>query len=167
MNLLVGPKPLRALETVPLRVGRRTVHHCMYGLPHQRGDGTVLRLEALEIRVKFYKAIVVNTLLWGCETWSMTSMHRRRLESCHHNCLRSILRISKIQRIRNSEIRERAGISTMRNMHELRRARYLHKIVWMDAHWCGNQRYVRAISCAHNLETDVFVTIVSARNYCC
>ena len=55
---------------------------------------------------------------------------------------------------------------------KLRRARYLHKIAWMDAHWCGNQRYVRAIaawkpSCAHNLETDVFVTIVSARNYCC
>ena len=102
----------------------------------------------LEIRVKFYKAVVVNTLLWGCETWSMTSRHRRRLESCHHTCLRSILRISKIQRIRNSEIRERAGISTMRNMYELRRARYLHKIARMDAHWCGNQRYVRALLAA-------------------
>ena len=28
----------------------------------------------LEIRVKFYKAVVVNTLLWGCETWSMGMM---------------------------------------------------------------------------------------------
>ena len=102
----------------------------------------------LEIRVKFYKAVVVNTLLWGCETWSMTSRHRRRLESCHHTCLRSILRISKFQRIRNSETRERAGISTMRDMYELRRARYLYKISQMDAHWCGNQRYVRALLAA-------------------
>ena len=78
----------------------------------------------------------------------MTSRHRRRLESCHHTCLRSILRISKIQRIRNSEIRERAGISTMRDMYELRRARYLHKIARMNAHWCGNQRYVRALLAA-------------------
>ena len=100
----------------------------------------------LEIRIKFYKAVIVNTLLWGSETWGMTARHRRQLESFHHTCLRSILRISRMQRIRNSEIRERANISTMRDMYELRRARYLHKIARMNAHWCaGKHRYVRAL----------------------
>ena len=93
----------------------------------------------LEIRVKFYKAVIVNTLLWGCETWGMTARHRRQLESFHHTCLRSILRISRMQRISNSEIRERANISTMRDMYELRRARYLHKIARMNAHWCAGK----------------------------
>ena len=55
-------------------------------------------------------------------------------------------RISRMQRIRNSEIRERANISTMRDMYELRRARYLHKIARMNAHWCaGKHRHVRAL----------------------
>ena len=41
---------------------------------------------------------------------------------------------------------ERAGISTMRDMYALRRARYLHKIAGMNAHWCaGKHRYVRAL----------------------
>jgi len=102
----------------------------------------------LEIRVKFYTTVIDNTLLWGCETWSMMSKHRRQLENFHHICLRSILRISRMQKIRNSEIWERADISTMRNMYKLRRARYLHKISQMDSHWCGRQRYVRALLAA-------------------
>ena len=90
-----------------------------------------------------------ETFLWRKESLVLSrTPTKERLESCHHTCLRSILRISKIQRIRNSEIRERAGISTMRDMYELRRARYLYKISQMDAHWCGNQRYVRALLAA-------------------
>ena len=63
----------------------------------------------------------------------MYSTCRKHMQ-VHHTCLRSILCISKMQRIRNTEIRERVGISAMRDMYELRRARHLHKIARVNAH---------------------------------
>jgi hypothetical protein len=86
----------------------------------------------VEYRVKLYTALVVNTLLWGCESWALKREHIRRLESFHHTCLRSILRISKLQRITNVEIRRRANNALpMETQMELRRCRWLHKISHM------------------------------------
>lgn len=83
-------------------------------------------------RVKFYKALVINTLLWGCESWALKKEHIRKLEAFHHTCLRSILRISKLQRIRNVEIRRRANnVLSLESMLELRRCRWLHKVAQM------------------------------------
>ena len=56
----------------------------------------------------------------------------RKLEAFHHTCLRSILRISKLQRIRNVEIRRRANnVLSLESMLELRRCRWLHKVAQM------------------------------------
>ena len=50
-------------------------------------------------------------------------------------CNTSMLKISRIQRIRNSEIREKAGgMTKIEDMVTLRRARWLHKIVIVPAH---------------------------------
>ena len=53
----------------------------------------------IEYRVKFYKALVINTLLWGCKGWALKKEHIRKMEVFHHAFLRSILRITKSQHI--------------------------------------------------------------------
>ncbi len=108
----------------------------------------------IEIRAKFYKAVVINTVLYGCETWALTSKHIRRLKSFHHKCLRSMLRISIMQKIRSSEIRERAGgMMDIEDMLTLRRARWLHKIAIMPADR-GSKKIVRKLLAAWVTSAD-------------
>ena len=34
-----------------------------------------------------YEAVVLNLLLYGCETWAITQHMQKRLQSFHHRCL--------------------------------------------------------------------------------
>ena len=47
----------------------------------------------LDTKLKVYRAIVMPTLLYGCETWTVYQRHARTLNRFHLNCLRKILRI--------------------------------------------------------------------------
>ncbi|KAL8570335.1 hypothetical protein ACOMHN_035753 [Nucella lapillus] len=44
-------------------------------------------------KLKVYKTIVLTSLLYGCETWTLYRRHIRQLERCHMRSLRSILGI--------------------------------------------------------------------------
>jgi hypothetical protein len=46
------------------------------------------------LRLCTYNAIVVNLLLWGCESWALKEEDRRRIEVFHHRCLGRMLNIS-------------------------------------------------------------------------
>ena len=39
-----------------------------------------------KIRRRLFMAIVINLLLWGCETWALTKQQHQRLESCFNKC---------------------------------------------------------------------------------
>jgi len=90
-----------------------------------------------KLRLRTYNAIVVNLLLWGCESWALKAEDRRRIEVFHHRCLRRMLNITiydvKEQHISNREVRKRMGSYKMEQTMELRRARWLEKISHMGA----------------------------------
>ena len=44
-------------------------------------------------RVKVYKAVVLTTLLYGCEAWTVYRRHEKQLQQFHTRCLRRILNI--------------------------------------------------------------------------
>ena len=46
---------------------------------------------SIKLRKKIYEAIVANLMLWGCESWGLLEEDKRRLEVCHHRCLRKML----------------------------------------------------------------------------
>ena len=48
----------------------------------------------LPTKCQVYKAIPINTLLWGCESWSLTESMRQQLEVFHHKSLRHILGVN-------------------------------------------------------------------------
>ncbi|MHA7927792.1 MAG: hypothetical protein ACX936_21550, partial [Marinobacter sp.] len=80
-----------------------------------------------------YEATVINTLIWGCESWTMSEMNRRRLDSFHHKCIRSIFRLTmhdvKEHRLSNHNLR--AWFDNARKPSDtitLRQANWIHKL---------------------------------------
>ena len=59
-------------------------------------------------KINVYKAVVLPTLLYGCETWTVYSRHAKKLNSFHLKCLRKILRIKQEDKIPDTEVLERA-----------------------------------------------------------
>ena len=51
-----------------------------------------------------------STMLYGCETWSISKVMRDRLEAAEMWLLRRMLRIPWTARMTNEEVRERAGV---------------------------------------------------------
>lgn len=91
----------------------------------------------ITLRLRIYNAIVINLLLWGCESWAIKEEDRRKLEVCHHRCLRRMLHITiyqvKEEKISNKEVRKKLNnCHTISQMIELRRARWLEKISHMN-----------------------------------
>jgi hypothetical protein len=62
----------------------------------------------LETKMAVYTATALNTVLWGCESWTLTDSIKRSLQVFHHRSLRTILNINMFeveeQRITNAEI---------------------------------------------------------------
>ena len=48
----------------------------------------------LDIKLKIYKAVVLPTLLYACETWTVYQRHANRLNHFHLSCLRKLLKSS-------------------------------------------------------------------------
>jgi len=65
----------------------------------------------LNTKVAVYRAVVITTLLYGCESWTTYRRHTRSLDQFHLKCLRRIARIKWQDRIPNREVLSRCGIS--------------------------------------------------------
>ena len=50
------------------------------------------------------------TALYGAEAWGMRSAERRKKNVLEMKCLRSLVGVSRMDRVRNEEVHMRAGI---------------------------------------------------------
>ena len=91
----------------------------------------------LATKLRVLKAVVLPTLLYGSETWAPTVSQLQRLQSFVMRCLRIILRVSVRDKLRNVEIRARAGVMTVESM--IRRRLHLSR---MDLSWVPRQLMV-------------------------
>ena len=57
-----------------------------------------------------YEGVIVPTALHGEEAWGMISAQRRKVNVLEMKCLRSLVGVSRMDRVRNEEVRSRAGI---------------------------------------------------------
>nr|VZI50623.1 unnamed protein product [Spirometra erinaceieuropaei] len=75
-----------------------------------------------------YKAVILSTLLYGAEIWTVYAKQTRRLNHFHLSCLRRILRLNWQDRIPDTDVLERTGIlsiyAKLRHM-QLRRSGHL------------------------------------------
>jgi len=66
---------------------------------------------ALLTKIAVYQAVVLSTLLYGCESWVLYRRSVRRLDEFHMRCLRKIAGIKWQDRVPNTEVLCVCGIS--------------------------------------------------------
>ena len=86
----------------------------------------------LETKVMVYRAVVLSTLLYGSETWTLNAKQARRLERFHQKCLRSICRIKWYHKIPDFEILDRCQIFSLQSLLDRNKLRWTGHVIRMD-----------------------------------
>ena len=91
---------------------RDGVHRMNEGYRASRALKNVLRNRGLGIKAKkcLYEGVIAPTALYGADALGMRSAARRKVNVLEMKCLRSLIGVSRIDRVRNEEVRRRAGI---------------------------------------------------------
>ena len=64
----------------------------------------------LDTKLNVYRSVVLPTVLYAYETWTVYQRHAIRLNHFHTNCLRKLLKIKWQDRIPDTEVLKRAGM---------------------------------------------------------
>ncbi|VDL94813.1 unnamed protein product [Schistocephalus solidus] len=86
----------------------------------------------LNTKLKMYKAVVLKTLLYGAETWTVYSSQARKLNHLQLSCLRRILNLRGQYRITDTEVLEQTGILSLHDMLRRVQLRWSGHLVRMD-----------------------------------
>nr|VZI49578.1 unnamed protein product [Spirometra erinaceieuropaei] len=86
----------------------------------------------LNTKLKMYKAVILSTLLYGAETWTVYTRQARRLNHFHLSCLRRILRLNWQDRIPDTDVLERTGMLSIYSMLRQMQLRWSGRLVRMD-----------------------------------
>ncbi|BHF82815.1 hypothetical protein SprV_0802595400 [Sparganum proliferum] len=86
----------------------------------------------LSTKLKMYKAVILPTLLYAAETWTVYAKQERRLNHFHLSCLRRILRLNRQDRIPDTDVLERTGTLSIYNMLRQMQLRWSGHLVRMD-----------------------------------
>ena len=68
---------------------------------------SVLRNRGLGIKAKkcLYEGVIVPTALYGAEAWIVRSSERRKVNVLEMKCLRSLVGVSRMDRVKNEGVR--------------------------------------------------------------
>ena len=67
----------------------------------------------LVTKLKVYKADVLPTLLYACETWTVYQRHAKKLNHFHLSCLRKLLKIRWQDKIPDTEVLKKAKMQSV------------------------------------------------------
>ena len=72
----------------------------------------MLSNRGLGIKAKkcLYEGLIVPTALYGAGAWGVRSAMRRKVNVLEMKCLSSLVEETRMERVRNEEVRTRAGI---------------------------------------------------------
>nr|VZI06720.1 unnamed protein product [Spirometra erinaceieuropaei] len=86
----------------------------------------------LNTKLKMYKAVILPTLLYGAETWTVYTRQARRLNHFHLICLRRILRLNWQDRIPDTDVLERTRMLSIYSKLRQMQLRWNGHLVRMD-----------------------------------
>ena len=91
---------------------RDVVHRMNEGYRALGALTSLLSNRGLGIKVKkyLYEGVIVPTALYGAEAWGMRRSERRIVNVLEMECLRSLVGVSRMDRVRNEEVLRGAGI---------------------------------------------------------
>ena len=85
-------------------------------------------------KLKVYRAVVLSSLLYGCETWTVYRRHSRQLERFHQRALLSILEIRWQDMVTNTEVFERTNCISIEAMLLKSCLRWKGHVIRMEDH---------------------------------
>ena len=88
----------------------------------------------LDTTLKVYRAVVISSLLYGCETLTIYRRHLKQLERFHQRALRSILGIRWQDRVTNTEVFERTNCISIEAMLLKSCLRWAGHVIRMEDH---------------------------------
>jgi hypothetical protein len=96
--------------------------------------GSVYRCSKPYNKYLLFRAIPMNLLLWGCETWSLQQSLLDKLEVFLHKSIRRILKISMFrvinEKLRNEQVRTTFyAMPCVKNMIAARQLDYIGKLI--------------------------------------
>ena len=88
-------------------------------------------------KIRVYQAVVLTTLLYGGETVTLYWRHIKYLEVFHLRCLPLICEIKWSDRIPNTEVLRRCGISGIENILKTAQFRWVGSVhlLWSAQYW--------------------------------
>ena len=84
---------------------------------------------SLSTKLSVYKAIVLTTLLYASEVWTVHRRHAKKLNRFHLNCLRKLLRVKWQDKVPDTEILEQTGMSSIFTMLRKTQLRWASHVV--------------------------------------
>jgi hypothetical protein len=85
------------------------------------------------VKCKIYRAIVLSTLLYGVESWTLYRSQVKKLHSFMMRHLRTIMRITWQDKITNREVLERANLPSMEDLLIKKNLRWTGHIIRMPS----------------------------------
>ena len=92
---------------------------------HERGI-------SIKTKLSVYRAVVLPSLLYGCETWTCYRRHTKKLDQFHLRCLRKVLRVRWKEHVPNREILRSAGLAGVEAMLNQAQLRWSGHVTRMD-----------------------------------
>ena len=79
----------------------------------------------LQIKITVFKAIVISTLLYGCELWVLYRSDLRKLELFQQQKLQTLLKIRRLERMSNESVLLRVGLPGIESVIAV------HRLCWI------------------------------------
>ena len=77
-----------------------------------------------KLKVRLYNALILPIALYASETWTITSVDLRKLETFERRCLRAILGVTRYERLSNNYIRDKLNVLNIGNIVKMRRLKW-------------------------------------------
>ena len=90
----------------------------------------------LDTKLKVYRAGMLPTLLYACETWTVYQRHTKRLNHFQTSCLRTLLKIKWQDIIPDTEVLKRARMQSVHTLLKLTQLRWTDHVTRMPEERC-------------------------------
>ena len=94
--------------------------------------GSIWDRSRLDTKLKVYRSVVLPTLIYACETWTVYQRHAKRLNHFHTSCLRKLLKIKWQDQIPDTEVLKRAGMQSVHTLLKLAQLRWTGHVTRMS-----------------------------------
>ena len=91
--------------------------------------------------------VIVPMVFYGAEAWSMRSAERRKVTVLEMKCLKSLVGVSRMDRVKNEEVRMRVGIEIeLESRADQRVLRWFGQVERMDEYLMARRVLVAEVS---------------------